>query len=346
MIIDVRKFVDAERGYWEELEQILARQERDPYGRMEMVELARFHYLYERVSADLARIATFAAERETRTYLETLVARAYGEIHETREKPHRFRPLHWFVCTFPRTFRRHSRAFQLVTAVTLLGALFAVAAVKLDPGAKYMLLPAGFEHLMRHPSDRVADEEEAVRDRLAGERSQFAAFLMTHNIRVCLVQFGLGLTWGIGTILYVFWHGVILGVVAIDYVLAGETAFLVGWLLPHGSVEIPAVLLSGQAGLVLAGALIGRRTRKPLRARLRDVTGDLVTLVAGIALLLAWAGVIESFFSQYHEPVLPYWVKITFGSVELVALVLFLTLAGRKAPPGPADTGRESAGAT
>jgi hypothetical protein len=49
-----------------------------------------------------------------------------------------------------------------------------------------------------------------------------------------------------------------------------------------------------------------------------------------VALMLVWAGIIEAFFSQYHEPVLPYTFKIVFGCVELLILALFLGRAGRQ----------------
>jgi hypothetical protein len=62
--------------------------------------------------------------------------------------------------------------------------------------------------------------------------------------------------------------------------------------------------------------------------RLRAISGDLVTLILGVALMLVWAGLIEAFFSQYHQPVMPYWIKITFGFVELTLLVLFLSRCG------------------
>ena len=77
------------------------------------------------------------------------------------------------------------------------------------------------------------------------------------------------MTWGIGTIIVLFYNGVILGAVAVDYIRAGQTKFLLGWLLPHGVIEIPAILIAGQAGLLLAAALIGRGNRDPLRKRLR-----------------------------------------------------------------------------
>ena len=49
----------------------------------------------------------------------------------------------------------------------------------------------------------------------------------------------------------------------------------------------------------------------------------------GAAVMLVWAGIVEAFFSQYHAPVLPYSVKITFGSIELVLLFAFLFRSGR-----------------
>ena len=57
---------------------------------------------------------------------------------------------------------------------------------------------------------------------------------------------------------------------------------------------------------------------------------DVVTLIFGVALLLVWAGLVEAFLSQYHEPILPYEVKIAFGMVELALLTLFLLKSGRK----------------
>jgi uncharacterized membrane protein SpoIIM required for sporulation len=146
---------------------------------------------------------------------------------------------------------------------------------------------------------------------------------------VAILTLALGLTWGVGTLIMLFYNGVILGAVAVDYMMAGETPFLLGWLLPHGVIEIPAILLAGQAGIVLAGALIGWGKPISLRMRLRKISNDLVTLIFGVALMLVWAGIIEAFFSQYHEPVMPYAIKIGFGVFELMVLALFLGMAGR-----------------
>jgi len=328
MIIDLQKFINEERPCWSELEAVLDRLENKPEARLALGQLERFHYLYQRASADLAKISTFSAEPNTRLYLEALVGRAFGEIHETREKPHRLRPLYWFFNTFPQTFRKHIRAFWISLLAVLVGAAFGGFTVIMDSNTKQILLP--FSHLQGDPSERVKKEENVDVDRLKGAKTTFSSYLMTHNTKVAILTLALGLTWGVGTLIMLFYNGIILGAVAVDYVLAGETSFLLGWLLPHGAVEIPAILLAGQAGIILAGALIGWGRPVSLRMRLRKISNDLVTLIFGVALMLVWAGIIESFFSQYHEPVMPYAVKIGFGVFELMILALFLGRAGRK----------------
>ncbi len=326
MIIDLPKFLNQEKDGWKRLESTLDLLERQPLRRLTLPELTEFHELYQRASADLMKLAASTSEPDLRAYLENLVARAYGEIHETRRGNRRLRPFHWFTHTFPRTFRRHITAFWLALGLTLVGVAFGAAALQFDPEAKDVIVP--FQALNESPKDRVHREETAARDRLAREKSTFAAELMTHNTQVAVFTMALGLTWGIGTAVSLFYNGVILGAVGLDYIRAGQTRFLLGWLLPHGVVEIPAILLAGQAGLLLAGALIGWGSRATRRQRLRQISAALVTLSCGAGVLLIWAGSVEAFLSQYHEPVIPYALKILFGVAELIALTLFLARSG------------------
>ena len=329
MIIDLERFVAAERPHWTELDEMLKRIEAEPDRRLTLDDTVRFHRLYERAGADLAKITTFSSEPETRRYLENLVARAYGEIHETRERQRRIYPLKWFFRTLPQTFRRHVRAFYLSLGITLAGCAFGGLAIAFDPASKPVLMP--FSHLMQDPARRVAEEESRTEDRLAGAKGSFSAFLMTHNTRVSIFTLALGITWGIGTMIMLFYNGVTLGAVGVDYIRAGQTKFLLGWLMPHGVIEIPAILIAGQAGLLLALALVGRGSRMSLAARLRAISRDLVTLIFGVAVLLVWAGFVEAFLSQYHEPVIPYIAKIAFGTIELGVLVVYLARSGRGA---------------
>ncbi len=327
MIIDLQRFITSERSCWNELDKMLGRLEAEPNARMKLEELQRFHELSQRTAASLAKLTTFSSEPETRRYLESLIARAYGEIHETREKRRRILPLRWFFQTLPQTFRRHIRAFSLSLAITLAGCVFGGFATAFDPDSRHVTMPFGHDQL--RPSERVQQEESRAEDRLAGQKTSFSAFLMTHNIQVSIFTFALGMTWGVGTILMLFYNGIGLGAISVDYAADGQTRFLLGWLMPHGVIEIPAILIAGQAGLALALGLIGWGKRAPMGTRLREVSQDVVTLSFGFGLLLVWAGFVEAFLSQYHEPIVPYDAKIAFGAIELVLLCLYLAKSGR-----------------
>lgn len=327
MILDLPRFIEAERPYWGELNALLNRIEEEPDLRLTLEEIERLHYLYQRASAALARATTFSAEPALRQTLESMVGRAYSEIHAQSERGGKLRPKEWLFTRCPSVFRKRIRAFALALLVTMGGVLFGGIALLADPQAKSVLMP--FPQLMGNPSDRVAAEERGVGN-IRGAEGRFAAQLMTHNIQVSLFAFALGITWGFGTGVLMFYNGAILGAVVVDYVRAGQTEFMMGWLMPHGVIEIPAILVAGQAGFVLASAIVGPANER--RQRLAAAGPDIFALLTLLAVMLVWAGLVEAFLSQYHQPALPYIVKIAFGVIELLALILYLSRSGKSTP--------------
>ncbi len=327
MIVDLPGLVARERPFWRELEARLDGLEAAPARKLVIGEALRFYYLQRRAAASLGKLAGLPVDSELKAYLQQLLARSHVELGGNRRDARRYgaRLRRLFVKDLPVAFRRHAAAFGLALAITMLGAAFGAVALAMSLGAKEQLLP--FSELLGDPRERVLREESTHTE--VNHAATFAAILMANNISVAFRAFALGALFGVGTMSIIFYNGVVLGVVAYDYVHAGQTQFLLGWLLPHGVIEVPAVLIAAQAGFVLGGAVLGRSSSLPLAERLRSVVGDLAILLCGAALLLVWAGVVESFFSQYHEPVLPYAVKIAFGLIELTLLAAYLAGAGR-----------------
>ena len=54
MIIDLPRFIEQEKPYWNELEQWLERLETNPERALGLKQVERLHYLYERAASDLA----------------------------------------------------------------------------------------------------------------------------------------------------------------------------------------------------------------------------------------------------------------------------------------------------
>ena len=324
MIVDLQRFLDRNEPQWRELDALLKRIEQSPDSALDIADITRLHALYEHASNNLAELNSAVSNPEVRAYLEALVMHAYSAIYSRRTAA-RFSPARWLLQTFPQTFRRHVRFFALACAITLGGVLFGTGALIADPPSRAVLMPFGHDKI--DPGARVAHEEKSSLDKTGGRHS-FSAHLLQNNARVSIFTFASGVTYGIVSGILLFYNGAILGAISADYMMAGQGQFLAAWLLPHGTVEIPCILFAGQAALLLGAVMFGRRSRLRLGLRIRSVLPDLVTLVGGAVLLLAYAALVESFLSQYHSPRI-YALKIAFGLVELVLLALFLAYSGR-----------------
>lgn len=327
MILNLERFQAQARPRWKNLESLLVRLEGRPDRRLDPIEAHQLQELYAQASADLNRVTHGALAPELRQYLERLVGRAYAELYyapPTRSEI--WQPRRWLriFTAFPESFRRQSRYFALALLITILGCAFGGFSVRYDPAAVDVLLPADY---LRNPGERVHEEEQGQARHLGSVQTEaaFSAQLIRHNIQVALLAAALGVTFGIGTALLLFENGILLGAVAVHYTQQGFGLFMTAWLLPHGVFEIPSILIAGQAGFYLARLLLHRREDRNLRQSMREW----LVLVAGLAMMLVWAGIMEAFFSQHHAPVLPYGFKVAVAVAELMLLTIYLSFIGR-----------------
>ena len=336
MILDLERFQAQARPRWRDLESLLAVLEARPDRRLNPAEAEQLQELYVRTAADLNRVTHGTLAYELRQYLERLVARAYAELYYAPpERSEIWRPRRWLriFTVFPETFRRQARYFALALLITLLGCTLGGLAVHYDPASVDVLLPA---EDLRNPAQRVHEEEQGQGRHMDSAQTEaaFSAQLIRHNIQVSLLAAALGVTFGIGTALLLFENGILLGAVAVRYTQQGFGLFMSAWLLPHGAFEIPSILIAGQAGFYLARLLLRRREDRNVREAMKEW----LVLVAGLAMMLVWAGLMEAFFSQHHAPVLPYGFKIAVAISELVLLTIYLLMVGRRKIGTEADS--------
>jgi len=328
VILNLERLQAQAQPRWKSLELLLGSLENRPDRRLSPAEAEQLQELYGQTAADLNRVTHGALAPELRQYLERLVARSYAELYyalPTRSEI--WQPRRWLriFTAFPEAFRRQSRYFALAVVITMLGCALGGLAVRYDPASVDVLLPADY---LRNPEQRVHEEEQGQGRHLESAQIEaaFSAQLIRHNIQVALLAAALGMTFGIGTALLLFENGVLLGAVAVNYTQRGFGLFVTAWLLPHGVFEIPSILIAGQAGFYLARLLLRRREDRNVRQTMREW----LVLVAGLAMMLVWAGLMEAFVSQHHAPVLPYGFKVGIAVAELVLLTLYLVLTGRR----------------
>src|SRR5262249_17665995 len=100
-----------------------------------------------------------------------------------------------------------------------------------------------------------------------------------------------------------------------------------GFILPHGMLEISAVIIAGGASLALGWALFvpGDRTRA---VGLGGEGRRLVTVVIGLMVMFLAAGTIEGFITGTDIPI---GLRVAIGAVGWVAFALYFVVRGRAA---------------
>jgi uncharacterized membrane protein SpoIIM required for sporulation len=324
---DVNRFLVERRPDWEALEALLAQVEQKGLRSLDIEGARRFGKLYRSASSDLIRARTELADASVTDYLNDLVARSYARVHAGSGRRARH-VVRFFLEGFPRLFREEWRAIALSALLLFSGGAVGATAVAYDPDALSVLIPE--QHQAWTPDERVAREHEREGAHGGDRAAQFSSFLFTHNIKVSFLVFALGITFGVGTVSVLFYNGVPLGALAMEYHQAGQDLFFWAWILPHGIPELTAIFVAGGAGLLLARGLLvpGRRSRKDA---LVHEARRAARLVVGAIPILVVAGVIEGTISQLHEPVIPYGLKLAFAVLVGAGLYAWLLLAGRRA---------------
>jgi uncharacterized membrane protein SpoIIM required for sporulation len=331
--MDLTTFLQRRRPDWRQLEELLQRVEGSGLSALDEEEAVAFGRLYRRAASDLNQAQTFVRGEDTVRYLNDLVARAYLAIHG-RQRLELGSRLLALVRAYPAIFRRHLGLFLAVTAIFLAGTVAGWLVSRFDPvAARTYLLPA--EMSMIEP--RGEDEADPTEKQSTGQFTAFSSFLFTHNLSVTLATFALGVTFGIGTVWLLFANGLMLGVLGAVFAEQDQLRVFATGILPHGVLEIPACLLGGTAGLLLAGAMIRARPW-PRREELARQGAEALRLLAGCVPLLVAAAVLEAGVARAPDWAMRIpWlegstVKLLVASIVGLSFLAWLILGGRRLP--------------
>lgn len=324
--MDLTTFLQQRRPDWKRLEEILQHVEGSGLSSLDDEQAIEFGRLYRRAASDLNQAQAFVSGEATERYLNDLVARGYLAIYG-KTRINVLGLLRYLFWSYPAVFRRYLPHFLLATLLFAAGFLFGYLASWYDKdAARAYLLPP---HTIRPTEDGDAAAAYST-DRL----TEFSSFLFTHNLSVSLFAFALGITFGLGTAWMMFYNGVLTGVLAAVFVEAHQlTAFATG-ILPHGVLEIPACLIGGASGFVLAQGFLRARPW-PRREELARQGKQAVLLLFGCVPLLAVAACLEAGVARAPDWFLTKGLKLAFaGVVGLLFLAYILLLGwGRRRTP-------------
>lgn len=320
--MDEKTFIDGSRPTWDRLGSALERARHGGVASMGAPEVRALYEDYRRAASDLAYAQTHFPDSRTEVHLNRLVGEAHAELYGSA--PRRVGELWAFVTVgYPRLLRRHGRTLMLAAGVML-------AAVALGYLLAYVNYPLARIFIPEAMRDGLGDAVERgadLPDIAAAIAPLLAAGITVNNIQVALLAFAGGMTFGALTIYAIIANGLMLGALAGVFAKAGESLYFWSLILPHGSLELPAIALAAGAGLIMGRALVAPGDL-PRGAALRAVSGDAVRVVLGTVPLFVLAGIVEGFITPSAiDPLL----KLGFGVTAAALLAAYVGLAGRGA---------------
>lgn len=312
---------------WRALETLVTRHETSGGAGLDLEEAQSLSRLYRKAMTSLAAAREISLDKGLLAYLETLVQRAYLAVYAPQETL-RGVVARFFAVSAPRAMRASGAAIALAAFSMTLGALIAAALFAQDQEWFYTFIPEGLA------AGRTPDATtEALRaslfepfDGVAIQLSVFASYLISHNVRVALFAFALGVFACAPSIVLLIYNGLILGAFAGLYADRGLGFELFGWLSVHGVTELSAIVIAAAGGFRMGFAALfpGPVTR---RTAVRVASRDAVKLALVSVLMLLAAGFLEAFPRQL---VTDTGARLAIGwGVGALWLAWFL-LAGRR----------------
>lgn len=311
-------FVAQRKHEWHELD-ILVGQERELYSN-DGPTISRIASLYRSLCSDLVRCQSARYTPDLTGYLNGIAGRAHSALYGAR-------PIRAFGVTnlllreFPASLRKNWRFFLLSTLLFVLPWIIGQAGTMAEPSFAKHILPAGQLEAMAQMYSKGFDEGRA-----AGVDAGMAGFYVMNNVGIALRCFATGIAFGLGSVFFLVYNGLMIGTVTGWVWNAGYGGNILTFMCGHAPFELTAILISGAAGLRMGYALVDTKGLTRVMS-LRSSAREIAALVMGAAAMLVIAAAVEGFWSPSSLPPVVKWIAAGIFTLGVTAFLLF---AGRE----------------
>ncbi len=323
----IQRWIARRETHWQSLEQLLDRAEKTGLKSLSPQQIHELASLYRSVSGDLARARTHQVGEVVIADLQKLTSRGYAQVYQGTRRQEWRQFWDFYRSGFAQVLRSTAVYTLLSTTIFLASALLAWWFAWSDPNFLEMVVPDRLIKLVR-------DDGELWMGSIMGNSPGESSSIMTNNIGVCLRSIAGGLLAGLGTIYILIFNGLLIGGVA---ALVAQNKLAVpfwAFVFPHGALELPAIFISGGAGLMIAKALLFPGRYRRLDA-FKIVGPPIAQIVFGMVPMLLIAGAIEGFISP--NPAIPDFAKYLLGTVIFCALIAYLLPRPTRVETSPTD---------
>lgn len=312
--MDIDRYIAQNEPGWDRLSALTA-QARTGLKKMPSPEIDELVSLYQRSSSQLSFARVEYRDMALTSRLTRVVAEARAVIYGTRARGTRSF-VQFFSIRFPAAVWHARRAVVIAALITFLPAIALGTWLSFSDRA----LDAAAPEAVR--AAYVAEDFESYYS--SAPAAEFSTRVLVNNIQVSFTAFAVGILLCVPTALLLAFNGANVGVAAGMFHAAGEAPAFWGLILPHGLLELSAVVIAGAAGLRLGWAVIAPGDRTRAEAVAEEGSRSAV-IVMGLTLAFIIAGLIEGFVTPSN---LPTPTRVGIGIAVFVAFVAYIVSRG------------------
>ncbi len=315
--MDIDRFIARNRPAWDRLDTLSGRAGRNLH-RLTPAEVDEMVALYQRVSSHLSHARAAYDDHALVGRLNRTVSRANGMIYARRTRT-AGAVRDFFAWRFPAAVYQSGRFVAASAALLLVPAIaFGVWIGTSDTAVDATGSKAARSAYLNEDFESYYSSKPAT---------QFATEVTVNNIQVAVVAFAGGVVLCLPTVAMMAFNGANVGVAGGLFADAGQLPKFFGLILPHGLLELTAVVIAGAAGLRLGWAVIAPGDR-PRGQALGEEARRAGTIALGIALAFVVAGTIEGFVTGRGVPTA---LRVGIGVAVEVLFVSWIVVRGRVA---------------
>lgn len=312
------EFESTYSAFWDEFEQVLA-----SINDSNSAQLSRFPRDYRTVCQHLAIAKSRRYAAGLTNKLNRLVQQGYQVIYGDNIKT-QGAFLNFLFFGFPATLRANAVYIWSATALFLVPAILMLIACLMNDQVIYSLMDAGQVRGMEGMYDPSLGK--LGRERQSDSDLMMFGFYIYNNIGISFRCFATGILFGLGSIYFIGYNGLVLGGVSGHLTGLGYNETFYPFVIGHGAFELTAIVFSGAAGMKIGYALLAPGANTRIRS-LQLAASDAIKIIYGSTIMLLIAAFIEAFWSS--SSTLPIAVKLGVGAVLWVFVIYYCFFFGR-----------------
>lgn len=289
-------FINQNKKKWAKFERMSNQNQSDPD------ELSD---LFIEITDDLAFARTHYSKRSVKVYLNSLAQKSFHGIYKKKRTP--FSSFFQFWSTsLPLEMYRIRKALLASFIVFVVGMLIGMVSTMDDPD--FLGAVIGYDYVYMTEQNIANGEPMSVYGNNGGEMYSFIS-IAQNNLRVTLMAFVLGIFFSVGSAVYMFFNGIMVGAFQWFFKVRGLllTSFLTIWV--HGAFEISGIVIAGAAGITLGNGFMFPGTLTRMQS-LSIAAKRGVKVIIGLFPIILFAAFIEGFATRHTE-----WPDLVKGGI-------------------------------